>query len=400
MTTESGFPCHVCGAAAVELYAGFERLGRATSDCRPWPAGGTLGICGVCGAVQPRIDAQWRGDATKVYSGYQAYRQSIGGAEQHVFDPTSGAALPRSQKILRWLRQTGELPPRGRMLDVGCGNGAMLRAFAVEASQWELNGYEPNLTSGSEVLAIPGVCEVWSGNLADTGGPYDLLTLSHSLEHVEDPIAYLDGLRSHLAPSGRLLIEVPYFPDGPYDLLVADHCTHFTIGILNMVLRRAGYAVEVLRSDVIAKELTAVAHLAGQSDSEDAFMGHGDVGANAEAMEAAIAWLQVTSAQAILVSTGARRFGLFGTAIGASWLAGELGDRVQFFVDEDPARVGTRYLGRPVLAPQDVCQGSTVFMALPAAIAQRIVARLDRKDVDFHLPPDYTKRLDEKPIIA
>lgn len=389
----SGSPCHICGAAAIQVIGGFERLGRATSDCRPWPPGGTLGTCGVCGAVQRRVDAEWRADAAKVYSGYRAYRQSIGGAEQHVFDPVTGAAIPRSQKILHWLSRNGHLPARGRMLDVGCGNGAMLRAFAAVAGQWELHGYEPHLASDTEVRTIPGVRQVWSGDLAETGGPYDLLTLSHSLEHVENPVAYLAGLRDRLAPAGRLLIEVPYFPDGPYDLLVADHCTHFTMGVLSMVLRRAGYAVDVLRSDVIAKEITAMARpVNGPVESTPA-----GISETAQAAETAVAWLKATQAQA---ADAARRqpFGVFGTAVGASWLLGVLGERVRFFVDEDPARVGTRYFGRPVVAPQDLQRGSTVYMALPRAIAENIAARIASKDVDFYLPPEYTKRLNETPV--
>lgn len=391
MTSGASSPCHICGAMAVRLVNGFEQLGRATSDCRPWPAGGTLGVCGACGAVQRRVDAEWRAEAANVYSGYQAYRQSIGGAEQHVFDPETGTAIPRSQKILRWLLQHGHLFSSGRMLDVGCGNGAMLRAFAAVAGQWELNGFEPHLASDREIYAIPGVRQVWTGALADTGGAYDLLTLSHSLEHVENPIAYLAELRSRLSPSGRLLIQVPYFPDSPYDLLVTDHCTHFTVGLLDMVLRRAGYTVEVLRHDVIVKELTAVARPAEARANETQ---GSDPSAVALAVETAIAWLRAAQAQAFDAAQN-QPFGLFGTAVGASWLFGVLGDRVQFFVDEDPARVGTRYFDRAVVAPRDLQSGATVYMALPHAIAERIVARIAGKDVNFCLPPEYTRRLNE-----
>jgi SAM-dependent methyltransferase len=395
MTMRSDSPCHICGAAAVDIVAGFKELGRATSDCRPWPAGGSLGVCGTCGAVQHPVDREWHAETAKIYSDYQAYRQSVAGAEQHVFDPATGSAIPRSQKILRWLSQKGHLPANGRMLDVGCGNGAMLRAFAVVAGGgWELNGFEPHLASDAELRAIPGVRHVWSeDDLSNTDESYDFITLSHSLEHIPDPVAYLAALRGRLAPGGRLLIEVPYFLDSPYDLLVADHCTHFTMGVFRRVLSQAGYAVDALRNDVVAKELTAVALHANQPSTSIT----SDAAEIARGVENAVAWLHTMQAQAFDAATR-QPFGIFGTAIGASWLLGVLGERVQFFVDEDPARAGTRYFNRPVLRPQDLRAGATIYMALPRGIAEDVTARLGRKDVDFLLPPDYTKRLNEGPM--
>ena len=85
-----------------------------------------------------------------------------------------------------------------------------------------------------------------------------------------------------------------------------------------------------------------------------------------------------------MASTG--RIGLFGTSIAGTWLASEAGERVGFFVDEDPARTGRMYLGRPVHAPADVPPGSRVFVGLPPAVAAGICTRLARSGVEF-IPP-------------
>jgi SAM-dependent methyltransferase len=396
--TSARHSCHVCGANALALLPGFESLGRATSDCRPWPAGGSVGLCEVCGTVQRRLDAFWRADVAKIYGQYEAYRQSRAGQEQAVFNPDSGAPTTRSRSILERLQAEGRLPTAGRMVDVGCGNGAMLRAFSAVLPAWQLNGYEPYGGVPERLRAIPGFADFWDGALDDMAGVFDLMTLSHSLEHIENPIAYLAALRGKLTPAGRLLIEVPYFPDNPFDLLVADHCTHFTLSSLAAVLRAAGYDVQLGRTDIVAKEITVLARKASAAPSlrmADA----GDVASARGVLATAVDWLQRVKAEAE-EAAGAPSFGLFGTSIAGNWLLGELGPRIGFFVDEDPARIDTVYENRPVLPPARVAPGATVFMVLPHAIARRLVVRLGRTDVDFRLPPPYTNMAPEPAVTA
>jgi len=396
--TSGRHSCHVCGANALALLPGFESLGRATSDCRPWPAGGTIGLCEICGTVQRRLDADWRADAAKIYGQYEAYRQSRAGQEQAVFNPDSGAPTTRSRSILERLQAEGRLPSSGRMVDVGCGNGAMLRAFAAVLPGWQLNGYEPYGGVPERLRAIPGFADFWDGTPGDMSGLFDLMTMSHSLEHIEHPITYLAALRGKLGPAGRLLIEVPYYPDNPFDLLVADHCSHFTLASLAAVLRAAGYEVELGRTDIVAKEITVLARKASDAPSLRMAPARDAVSASA-ALLAAVEWLQSVKSAAEDAAR-APAFGLFGTSIAGNWLLGELGTRIGFFVDEDPARIDTVYENRPVLPPTRVPPGATVFMALPHAIARRIVGRLGRTDVDFRLPPAYTNMAPEPAVTA
>jgi SAM-dependent methyltransferase len=388
--------CHVCGANALALLRGFESLGRATSDCRPWPPGGSIGLCEVCGTVQRHLDAAWRADAAKIYGQYEAYRQSRAGQEQAVFNPDSGAPTTRSRSILERLQAAGQLPPTGRMVDIGCGNGAMLSAFAAVLPAWQLNGYEPYGGEPERLRAIPGFVDFWDGLLGEMSGVFDLMTMSHSLEHIEGPIAYLAALREKLAPGGRLLIEVPYFPDNPFDLIVADHCSHFTLASLAAMLQAAGYDVDVGRTDIITKEITVLARKA-QGAPSLRMAPAADLPVARASLSAAVDWLQSVKAAAEDAGRAAS-FGLFGTSIAGNWLLGELGGRIGFFVDEDPARIDTVYENRPVLAPSQVAAGATVFMALPHAIARRIVARLGRTDVDFRLPPAYTNMAPEPAV--
>ena len=133
--------CQICGAAVLETLEGFSRLGRVTSDCRPWPAGGRLALCPGCGTVQKPADADWQSECATIYRDYAVYSLA-GGAEQLVFDAAAGAAASRSSAIIARLLETMDLPVAGSVLDIGCGNGGFLAAFANHRPGWALHGAE------------------------------------------------------------------------------------------------------------------------------------------------------------------------------------------------------------------------------------------------------------------
>ncbi|MCX6410022.1 MAG: methyltransferase domain-containing protein [Actinobacteria bacterium] len=104
--------------------------------------------------------------------------------------------------------------PGGRVLDVGCGGGFLLEELARR-------GY-----SGVGIDLSPESVEIARTRLKDLGaadrldavvgsayeppqGPYDLVTLTDVLEHLEDPRACLRALRTQMAPGGLLVISTP-----------------------------------------------------------------------------------------------------------------------------------------------------------------------------------------------
>ena len=52
----AAFTCLACGARGLEEIAGFGALPRVTSDCRAFPPGGRIAVCGACGAVISMLD--------------------------------------------------------------------------------------------------------------------------------------------------------------------------------------------------------------------------------------------------------------------------------------------------------------------------------------------------------
>jgi hypothetical protein len=68
--------------------------------------------------------------------------------------------------------------------------------------------------------------------------------------------------------------------------------------------------------------------------------------------------------------------GILGTSIAGTWVQEELLGAAKFFVDEDPSRFGRTFMGRQILLPKDVPDGSRVIVALPTPMAEEVRTRL------------------------
>lgn len=363
------FHCHLCGGVLDELRE-FSDLQRVTSDSRPWPSGGKLALCGHCGIVQKPADDAFLAEIDEIYRTYEIYAQSSG-AEQIVFTET--VAKPRSLELLGCAQRELALPSQGRMLDIGCGNGGLLRSFSQLLPGWQLAGNELADTHRTRIENIPGVEALYVGGIDSVPGRFDFITMLHSLEHFVGPESFLQALAPRFSPGGTLLIEVPNFRQNPFDLLIADHVTHFSPDALRRVLVAAGYIVTTLTTDWIQKEISALAR--PNTIPVGLSRGAPDDGV---AARNALSVLRAIAEEAVALAKSGR-IGLFGTSNAASWLAGELAARnipVPFFVDEDVNRIGHHYLGAEVVAPSDVPAGTRVFVPLAPTVVRKLAARL------------------------
>jgi SAM-dependent methyltransferase len=382
---DSTTACHVCGEARLRTFPAFGALGRVTSDAKPFPAGGELAVCAACGTVQKPISPKWKAEADAIYSAYTIYHNA-GGAEQKVFAPGGGQPASRSSRLVSHLREHLGLPDRGRMLDVGCGNGAMLRSFSEQLPGWSLAGNELDDKNRAVIESVPRVEKLYCGQPEDVPGAFDAVTLLHVLEHVPGPVEFLRRIAGRLNRGGVVVVEVPDHGQNPFDLAIADHCTHFTLETLVAVFEAAGLEVVAAAADVIPKELTVVGR-PGKAAKPRANPGTSPDEA-AAVVNQQLRWLAAVAGHGRRLAVGGP-VGVFGTSIGGAWLLGELGDAVGFFVDEDPAKVGMTWEGRPIVRPADVPGDAPVLIGLPDSIAAEIKSRLEPTALArrFHLPP-------------
>ena len=170
------------------------------------------------------------------------------------------------------------------------------------APGWTKAGTEFDAKYRAEVESIPNTEPLHVGGVDDVPGTFDVITMIHVLEHIVDPVDVLKTLRGKLTRDGLLLIEVPHHPANPFELLIADHRTHFTATSLTRVLAAAGYEIISIAEEWIPKELSVVARPATNGpaarEANNASEGLPDPGAAAAARERisdSLAWLRNTA---------------------------------------------------------------------------------------------------------
>jgi SAM-dependent methyltransferase len=149
----------------------------------------------------------------------------------------------------RIARRTGA---RGRVLDIGCGDGKLLAALAARG--FECTGTELNprvregLPAGIDVRVV-------TGGVTQAGLPaqaFDVVVLRHVLEHLPDPFETLHEVRRIIKPEGTLIIAVPNLASWQarrtrehwFHLDLPRHLYHFSPNTLGRALEHSGFRLE------------------------------------------------------------------------------------------------------------------------------------------------------------
>jgi SAM-dependent methyltransferase len=149
-------------------------------------------------------------------------------------------------------------------LDIGCSTGILLEKFGREFG-FKTTGVEPGeayraygRSRGLEIFASLDKVQPHQDIR------FDLISLIHVLEHLAEPVAYLENLREHfLSPDGYLLLEVPnLYAHNSFEVA---HLIAYSKHTLCETLRKAGFKIVSIqshgnpRSKLLPLYITAVA---------------------------------------------------------------------------------------------------------------------------------------------
>lgn len=240
---EPALRCHLCGAHELSLahWQPGIRIAAAHVDERFDVA---TRLCAVCGLVQtlpqppPELLARF-------YAGqHRDLFVDDGGAGR-----TPGEGSRRDQ--LHWLRHSLGGLFGLRVLEIGCYDGYLLSLLEAEGAVG--TGVEPSHAAAEFAREHRGL-DVRTGLLEEVSLPesrFDLIVMSHVLEHVRDPRATLERCHKLLRDGGMLFVEVPNVlrprVESAVDFFTFDHLFHFSPATLSRLARRAGF--ERLRCD-------------------------------------------------------------------------------------------------------------------------------------------------------
>lgn len=221
--------CYLCGHSGKSLYTG-ERD-------RLYSAPGVWGI-----RVCPACDIAWLdprplpGAIPLLYDGYHTHKVASAGnllrglretvglwvlaarlgyrreAESHwprVVFGWLASMLPVVHEGVRLSVMGLPARRRGRLLDVGCGNGVFLAK--MRELGWSVVGVEPDSDAARIARERFGLT-VFEGTLSEVqlpDGTADVVTMHHVIEHVPDPVEVLAECRRILNPGGLITVVTP-----------------------------------------------------------------------------------------------------------------------------------------------------------------------------------------------
>lgn len=362
--------CPICSSLKLHSFDIFSSLKRVTSDAKTWPAGGELLLCNTCGLVQKAINNKLLEEIKLIYSNYEIYHQSEG-QEQAVFNPT-GSPQKRSEVIANFIYESQFFHNDKKcVLDYGCGNGEFLNAFGKIYPDFSLHGLDLSNKYKLQLESIPNFTALYNPeSLLEK--KFDFIALIHTLEHLTNPVDTLRLIRSYLKPEGHIFVQVPNVQETPFDILIADHLWHFSPKSLTNILIQAGFTIIAVNTKIVSKEISicavpnfdALHNAPNLDDSKDIKrLIHQYIEFN----------LKLIADTEQIQKQG--EFGIFGTSISATWLYNYF-NNVDFFIDEDPNRIGKLHFNKPIYSPQSMYGKKTpIAIPLPPSIASQIIAR-------------------------
>jgi SAM-dependent methyltransferase len=155
----------------------------------------------------------------------------------------------RIRRLLKFVRA-------GRALDIGCGSGRFLRA--LRDSGWNVAGLELNDDTATSARTVYGLAVETSLDAFDAG-TFDLITITHVLEHIRDPHQMLSDCVGLLKPNGVIAVAVPNMEswqaqmtrENWFHLDLPRHLWHFSERWLSNELDHLGFErVTVRRLDL------------------------------------------------------------------------------------------------------------------------------------------------------
>ncbi|MEZ5973263.1 MAG: class I SAM-dependent methyltransferase [Planctomycetota bacterium] len=168
------------------------------------------------------------------------------------------------------------------VIEVGCGDGEFLELMVAEGAASGV-GFDPSYPPGLPTERAEGRIQIHREAFPPAGGPWhgdaDLLVCRQVLEHVPDPLGFLQTIRRGL-PAGRptaVAFEVPNLlptleEQTSWDIIY-EHCTYFTVGSLARLLAQAGFRVtsahETYERQFITVEATTDERVADRSAEMD-----------------------------------------------------------------------------------------------------------------------------------
>lgn len=228
----------------------------------------TTVICTHCGLMQgmPRMSADDYADFYRT----DLYRRIYNPDVMDMTETVYRTYVDKHRYRFEFAERLGVTAPGTSVLEIGCAGGWNLVPFAEMGADVMGVDFSPHLTAYGRGLGL----DLREGSHGDLPARrFDLIILSHVVEHFLNPVEELAAIKSFLSDRGRLVIEVPNADEFCLATLQNAHTYYFTPPTFAHYMARAGLAMEAFErqgSHMIglfaAAETSDLPPLAGEAD--------------------------------------------------------------------------------------------------------------------------------------
>lgn len=201
----------------------------------------TVAVCNNCGFTYSN-PAPSNEELSKYYQMFSNY-------ENHQRDGKES-----EQMLAKWERTYNLVEKHfpknfhGSVLEIGCATATGLSIF--KSKGWDVLGIEPSgiaVDIARDLYDIEVINGIFDSKLLINRGPFDIIILSHVLEHLLLPNLILKDIRNLLGDKGLIYIEVPNLlrPFVPMGYFTIEHLNYFTPTTLLSLMEVEGFAVEI-----------------------------------------------------------------------------------------------------------------------------------------------------------
>lgn len=231
--------CRVCGSSALTkvidlgeqyLQGSFVKPGKELPPmrkiptvlmrCDPTRDEKACGLLQMLTSVPPRI----------LYAAYW-YRS---GTNQTMRDHLKGIAMEAAEIVGK---------RRARVLDIGCNDGTLLKSYPKDYLKF---GVDPSDVAREVKGAITVIQDLFPSKeleKATQSKPFDIITSIAMFYDLEDPVAFVQSIKKHLAPDGLWMFEMSYMPSmlkmNSYDTICHEHLEYYSLAVLESILGKA-----------------------------------------------------------------------------------------------------------------------------------------------------------------
>ena len=134
------------------------------------------------------------------------------------------------------------LEKKGKLVDLGCGRGDMLKAFKKIGFQVEGVDLSPSSIELNKPIPVK-LSNLASENLPYETGSFDFVFSKSVIEHIEEPTLLIKESFRILKPGGKSIFLTPSWRHNSWGPFYLDHThvTPFTQFSLNNLLKMSGY---------------------------------------------------------------------------------------------------------------------------------------------------------------